>query len=82
MGIGPNGAALDLVGCDRVRCADGLVVENHAFTDSMTVARQLGLLPPQDSRGEQRLTAAFNAKTRIAAKLGSTEPEPSPTACG
>ncbi|MGI8921207.1 MAG: ester cyclase [Solirubrobacteraceae bacterium] len=74
-GIAPNGARLDLVGCDVCVVRDGLVVENHAYLDGMTTARQLGLMPPQGSPVEQRMTSAFNAKTRLAGRLGSAEPE-------
>jgi glyoxylase-like metal-dependent hydrolase (beta-lactamase superfamily II) len=40
----------------------------------MTFARQIGMMPPQGSTGEERLTAAFNAKTRIARRLIAGEP--------
>jgi hydroxyacylglutathione hydrolase len=76
MGIEANGAVLDLEGIDRIQVADGKVVRVDAFTDNMTVARQIGLLPPQDSKGEQRLTAAFNAKSRVGRRLGAAAPEP------
>ena len=36
---------------------------------ALTIARQIGLLPPQDSPAEQRMTALFNARTRAAEKL-------------
>jgi hydroxyacylglutathione hydrolase len=76
MGIEAHGARLDLEGIDRIQVADGKVARVDAFTDNMTVARQIGLLPPQDSKGEQRLTAAFNAKTRLTRRLGAAEVEP------
>ena len=31
---------------------DGRIIENNAFADGMTVARQLGLMPPEGSRAE------------------------------
>lgn len=69
MGIEPTGARISLTGCDVFRVEDGLIVENDAYTDSMVLARQIGLLPPQDSPQEQRLTKLFNARTRVARRL-------------
>ena len=36
----------------------------------MTIARQLGLMPPEGSKAEQGMKGAFNAKTRAAKRLG------------
>jgi len=68
-GIAPTGQPIELEGFDLITVSDGLIVANDAFTDSMTFARQIGMMPPQDSTAEQRMTAAFNAKTRITAGL-------------
>ena len=68
-GIQPTGARIELEGADLLRVEDGLIVRNDAFTDGMTVARQLGLMPPKDSPVEQRMTKAFNARTRLARRL-------------
>ncbi|MDX6667101.1 MAG: hypothetical protein QOK04_481 [Solirubrobacteraceae bacterium] len=76
MGIEAHGAKIDLEGMDRIEVADGKVARVDAFTDNMTLARQIGMLPPQDSPGEQRLTAAFNAKSRLSRRLGAAEVEP------
>ena len=73
-GIEPTGARIELEGCDVLVVADGLIQSNDAFTDSMTFARQIGMMPPQASRAEQRLTGAFNAKTRFGRRLVNTEP--------
>jgi hypothetical protein len=35
----------------------------------MQYARQIGMMPPQASRGDRALTAAFNARTKLVAKL-------------
>src|SRR5215218_2244149 len=56
-GFAPTGGRLDFQGCDVVQVADGLVVGNDAFVDGMTIARQLGALPPRDSGAERGLTA-------------------------
>jgi glyoxylase-like metal-dependent hydrolase (beta-lactamase superfamily II)/predicted ester cyclase len=73
-GIEPTGARIELEGCDVIVVSDGLIQSNDAFTDSMTFARQIGMMPPQASRAEQRLTGAFNAKTRLGRRLINTEP--------
>lgn len=75
-GVEPNGARLALEGVDVLIVRDGLIVENNAFADGMTVARQLGLMPPEHSGQEQAMKRAFNAKTRLGRKLGVSGPEP------
>ena len=49
-GVEPTGARLDIEGIDVLIVRDGEIVENNAFADGMTVARQLGLMPPEGSR--------------------------------
>ena len=71
-GVEPNGAKLALEGVDVLIVRDGLIVENNAFADGMTVARQLGLMPPEGSRQEVTMKKAFNAKTKVGRKLGTT----------
>ena len=61
---------------------DGLIQANDAFTDSMTFARQVGMMPPQGSAAEQRLTGAFNVKTRLTQSLAAGEAELIARACG
>ncbi len=72
-GIAPTGQRIMLEGFDLITVKDGLITSNDAFTDSMTFARQIGMMPPQDSAAEQRMMGAFNAKTRIAAGLTAGE---------
>ncbi len=68
-GIEPTGARIELEGADVLQVRDGLIVRNDAFTDGMSVARQLGLLPSQGSPAEQRMTKAFNVKTRVGRRM-------------
>ncbi len=75
-GIAPTGARVELEGCDVLVVRDGLIQSNDAYLDNATLARQLGLLPPVGSAGEQRLTAAFNTKTRLARRLAAGALEP------
>jgi hydroxyacylglutathione hydrolase len=74
-GVEPNGALLELEGTDVLIVRDGVIVENNAYADAMTVARQLGLMPPEGSRQEVGMKRAFNAKTKAATKLGSSGPD-------
>ncbi|HUH81177.1 MAG TPA: ester cyclase, partial [Solirubrobacteraceae bacterium] len=74
-GVAPTGSPIELEGFDLLTVGDGLIQSNDAFTDSMTFARQVGLMPPQGSTAEQRMTQAFNAKTRLTAGLLAGEAE-------
>jgi steroid delta-isomerase-like uncharacterized protein len=74
-GFAPNGARIDLQGVDLVTLRDGRIVRNEAYTDGMTIARQLGMLPPADSPADKQVTRALNAKTRVARRLQGSGPE-------
>ena len=74
-GVAPTGNQIELEGFDLLTVRDGLIQSNDAFTDSMTFARQIGMMPPQGSSAEQRLTGAFNVKTRLTQSLGAGEAE-------
>jgi steroid delta-isomerase-like uncharacterized protein len=64
-GVEPTGARVDFEGIDVLQVRDGLLVRNDAVVDSLSVARQVGLLPGAGSSAERRLFAAFNTKTRV-----------------
>src|ERR1700716_3540480 len=70
-GIEPTGARIDIEGVDLVTVRDGKVVGLDAFVNFLEFARQLGLLPPAGSRAEQRLTAVFNARTRLGRRIAA-----------
>jgi glyoxylase-like metal-dependent hydrolase (beta-lactamase superfamily II)/predicted ester cyclase len=74
-GIAPTGDPLSLEGLDLLTVRDGLIQSNDAFTDTMTVARQIKMMPPLGSPGERRLTGAFNATTRMRSGLLGGEAE-------
>jgi hydroxyacylglutathione hydrolase len=74
-GIAPTGSPVTLEGFDLLTVRDGLIHSNDAFSDSMTFARQIGMLPPQGSSAEARIARAFNAKTRLGKRLGAGEAE-------
>ena len=68
-GIAPTGRTVTLEGCDLFRVEDELIVENHAYTNALELAQQLGLMPPQGSPAERAMTGAFNAKTAAATAI-------------
>jgi hydroxyacylglutathione hydrolase len=74
-GVAPTGNPIKLEGFDLLTVRDGLIQSNDAFTDSMTFARQIGMMPAQGSGAEARMTQAFNAKTRLSTHLGAGEAE-------
>lgn len=68
-GMDPNGASLDVQGCDMVTIRDGRIVHIDAYSSGTEIARQLGALPPQGSAAERGMTAALNLKTRAVKAL-------------
>jgi hydroxyacylglutathione hydrolase len=70
-GIAPNGARVELEVVDNFVVRDGLIAANDAFVDGMSIARQIGLLPPAQSGPESVMTRAFNVKTKAAGKTVS-----------
>jgi len=74
-GVAPTGNPIELEGFDLLTVRDGLIQSNDAFSDSMTFARQVGMMPPMGSPAEQRMTGAFNAKTHLTAGLMAGEAE-------
>jgi glyoxylase-like metal-dependent hydrolase (beta-lactamase superfamily II)/predicted ester cyclase len=73
-GIAPTGNPIELEGFDLLTVKDGLIQSNDAFSDSMSFARQIGMMPAQGSAAEQRMTGAFNVKTRLASGFAGGEP--------
>ena len=68
-GFVPNGAAIDIEGCDMLTVRDGLIRDNHAYMNGADVARQLGALPPEGSFQERALTSLVNARTRLGGRF-------------
>jgi steroid delta-isomerase-like uncharacterized protein len=74
-GFAPNGAQVEIEGCDVLTVADELIQRNDAYLDGSDVVRQLGFLPPAGSRGEEWLTRLANVRTRIAARVRGVRTE-------
>ena len=68
-GLEPNGAKLDIQGCDMVTIRDGRISRIDAYASGTEIARQLGALPPQGSVAERGMTGALNLKTRATKAL-------------
>lgn len=72
----PNGARLELEGCDVVRVADDQIIHNDAYVDTGAIARQLGFLPETGSPAHERMAKLANLGTRLKGRLhGATAPE-------
>ena len=68
-GIDATGRAVAIDGMDHLVVRDGTIATNFVVFDQMQFARQIGLLPADGSRGDRATKAAFNAKTRLLARL-------------
>jgi steroid delta-isomerase-like uncharacterized protein len=64
-GVEATGRRVELRGVDLMEIEDGKIVSNTAYYDGLDFARQIGLMPPQDSGAERALKSAFNAATRV-----------------
>lgn len=64
LGILSTGRGLAFKGVDVFEIEDGLVRRATVYYDGATMARQIGVLPRQDSIGDRALLAAFNLRTR------------------
>jgi len=68
-GLAPNGASVDVQGCDVLTVREGRIHHNDAYMNGTEMLRQLGALPPAGSTPEKAMTAALNLKTRLLARL-------------
>jgi steroid delta-isomerase-like uncharacterized protein len=73
-GFEPNGAHIEIEGCDVLTVGEDLIQHNEAYVDSGDIARQLGFLPPAGSPAEARLAKLANARTRMRRSIHGTEP--------
>jgi steroid delta-isomerase-like uncharacterized protein len=64
-GIAPTGRRIELRGFDLLEIEEGRILSNTVYFDGASFARQIGMLPPQDSGAERAMKNAFNAVTRV-----------------
>ena len=53
-GLEPNGAKIEIGGCDVITVREGRLQHNDAYMNGAEMARQLGALPPRDHRRSGR----------------------------
>ena len=69
-GLEPTGRRIDLRGVDCMEVGeDGLITSNVAYYDGAAFARQIGMLPSQDSGADRAMRAGFNTVTRVRSAL-------------
>jgi len=68
-GLIPNGARVELSGCDVLTVRDGRIEHNDAYINGTQMAQQLGVMPPQGSPPERALKGMVNLRTRLTALL-------------
>jgi steroid delta-isomerase-like uncharacterized protein len=64
-GIEPNGRHVELRGLDLFEIEKQKITSNTVYFDTSEFARQIGMLPPQDSGAERAMKGAFNAVTKL-----------------
>lgn len=65
MGVAPTGKRLVFRGVDVVELEGGIVRSNTVYMDSMSFARQVGMLPPDGSSADKALKSSFNLLTGL-----------------
>jgi steroid delta-isomerase-like uncharacterized protein len=63
-GLEATGRWLEVRGVDLMEIEDGKITRNTAYYDGAAFARQIGMLPPQDSGADRAMRGAFNAYVR------------------
>jgi steroid delta-isomerase-like uncharacterized protein len=69
LGIEPTGRKLAIDGMDHFVIRDGTVVSNFVVFDQMQYARQIGMMPADGSPADKAVKSAFNARTKLLAKV-------------
>jgi steroid delta-isomerase-like uncharacterized protein len=64
-GIEPTGKRVEIRGLEMFELEDGLIASTTVYYDSMSFARQVGMMPPLDSGAERAMKNAFNAVTKV-----------------
>jgi len=64
-GLEPNGRRVDLRGNDCLEIEDGKIMHNTGVFDGAAFARQVGLLPAEDSGADRAIRAGFNTVTKL-----------------
>jgi steroid delta-isomerase-like uncharacterized protein len=68
-GIATTNKPIVLDGMDHFVIRDGSIATNFVVFDQMQFARAIGMMAPDGSRPDRALKAAFNARSRLVARL-------------
>lgn len=68
-GLPGTGKPLCLDGFEHFVMRDGKIVSSFVVSDQLDFARQIGLVPPDGSRPDRAMKAAFTLKTKLARRL-------------
>jgi predicted ester cyclase len=74
-GLAPTGKPITIDGMDHMVIRDGKLVENVVLSDQLDTARQVGLMPPQDSLAERGMKSGFNMLTKLTRARRSGPPK-------
>jgi steroid delta-isomerase-like uncharacterized protein len=64
-GFAPTGRAMEVEGVDLWTLRDGRIAISRAYYDMNDVARQLGIVPPLESRAERAMVAMQRLQARV-----------------
>lgn len=68
-GVEPTGKRVSLRGVDVMEFENDMLVHNTVYYDGLAFARQVGLLPPEDSKRDRAILEMFNFVTKARSKL-------------
>jgi len=64
-GIEPTGKQVEIRGFELFEVEDEKFTATTVYYDGLSFARQVGMMPPQDSGAERAMKGAFNAVTKL-----------------
>ncbi|HEX8741927.1 MAG TPA: nuclear transport factor 2 family protein [Thermoleophilaceae bacterium] len=63
--MAPTGRSFEIEGVDRWEMRDGLIAHYSTYFDSLSLSRQLGVLPPEGSRADRAITRLQHVQARF-----------------
>ena len=63
--IEPTGRPVEMRGFELFELENGQIASTTVYYDGLSFARQIGMMPPQDSGAERAMKSAFNAVTKV-----------------
>lgn len=63
--LAPTGRRFEVEGVDRWEMRDGLIAHYSTFWDTLAVARQIGVLPPEGSAADRAMTRVQHLQARF-----------------